>query len=109
MSAEAIQQVWILSLVVFVVVLLVVATLLTLILSTAKRIHGGVSAIWTVGQKIANNTIHLALLDRTNYLAGGILQSARGIAAATDSIATHATGCPGCPACVIGHSAGGRS
>lgn len=109
MSAEAVQQVWILSLIVFVVVLLVVAALLTLILSTAKQIHGGVSAIWTVGQKIANNTVHLAMLDRTNHLAGGILQSAGGIAAATDVIATHANGCPGCPACVIGHSTGGRS
>ena len=109
MSAEAVQQVWVLSLVVFVVVLLVVAALLTLILSTAKQIHGGVSAIWTAGQKVANNTVHLALLDRTNYLAAGILQSAGGIAAATDALATHATGCPGCPACVIGHSAGGRS
>ena len=109
MSTEAIQQVWIVSLGVFVVVLLVVAALLTLILSTAKQIHGGVSAIWTVGQKIANNTIHLALLDRTNVLAGRILQSAGGVAAATDAIAAHANGCPGCPACVIGHAAGGRS
>ncbi len=109
MSAEAVQQVWILSLAIFVVVLLVVAVLLTLILSTAKQIHGGVSAIWTVGQRIANNTVHLALLDRTNYLAAAILKSAGGIAAATGAIATHASGCPGCPACVTGHSTGGRS
>lgn len=109
MTAEAIQQVWIVSLAVFVVVLLVVAGLLTLILTTAKQIHQGVSAIWTVGQKIANNTIHLALLDRTNYLAGLILKSAGGVAAATGAIATHANGCPGCPACVVGHASGGRS
>ena len=109
MTADAAQQVWMLSLGIFVVVLLVVAALLTLILSTAKQIHGGVSAIWTVGQKVANNTIHLALLQRTNHLAGLILQSAGGVAAATEVIATHANGCPGCPACVVGHSAGGRS
>lgn len=109
MSAEAIQQVWLLSLGLFLVVLVVVAALLTMILSTAKQIHGGVSAIWTAGQKVANNTIHLALLDRTNYLAGLILKSAGGVAAATEVIATHANGCPGCPACVVGHSAGGRS
>ncbi len=109
MTPDAIHQVWILSLGVFLVVLLVVAALLTLILSTAKRIHGGVSAIWTVGQKIANNTVHLALLNRTNYLAGGILQAAVGVVSATETIATHATGCPGCPSCVLGHSAGGRS
>ena len=103
MTAEAVQQVWTISLAVFVVVLLIVAALLTLILSTSKKIHGGVSAIWTVGQKVANNTIHLALLDRTNHVAGKILQSAAGVAAATGVIAAHASTCPGCPACVIGH------
>ena len=109
MSAEAIQQVWIVSLVVFAVVLVVVAALLTLILSTAKQIHGGVSAIWTAGQKVANNTIHLAMLARTNALAGQILESAGGVAAATGVIANHANGCPGCPACVLGRSPGGRA
>ena len=103
----AVQQIWMLTLAIFVVVLLVVAALLTLILLTAKRIHGGVSAIWTVGQKVANNTIHLAMLQRTNHLAGQILDSAGRIAAATEGTAAHAAGCPGCPACVIAH--GGRS
>lgn len=105
MTPAAVQQVWIASLAVFVVVLLVVAVLLTLILRTAKQIHGGVSAIWNVGQKVANNTVHLALLDRTNHLAGKILESAGRVAAATDVIATHASVCPGCPACVLGHGA----
>lgn len=105
MTPDGVQQVWIASLVVFLVVLVVVALLLTMILSTARQIHGGVSAIWTAGQKVANNTVHLALLDRTNYLGGAILASAGGIASATDAIATHAAGCPGCPNCVIG---GGR-
>ena len=109
MTPGAIQQVWLVSLGVFVVVLLVVAVLLTLILSTAKQIHGGVSAIWNVGQRIANNTVQLALLDRTNHLAGKMLESAVKIAAATDAIATHAAGCPGCPACVVGHAQEGRS
>lgn len=105
MTAEAVQQVWVVSLAVFVVVLIVVAVLLTLILRTSRQIHGGVSAIWNVGQRIANNTVHLALLDRTNYLAGKILTSAGGVAAATDAIATHAAACPGCPACVLGQGA----
>ena len=109
MTPEVVQQVWLVSLGVFVVVLLVVAALLTLILMTARQIHGGVSAIWNVGQRIANNTVQLALLDRTNHLAGKILESAGRIAAATDAIATHADGCPGCPDCVIGHAQGGRS
>ncbi|MBA3296797.1 MAG: hypothetical protein H0U19_07665 [Acidobacteria bacterium] len=107
MTAETIQQIWILSLVVFTVVLVVVAALLTLILGTSKKIHGGVSAIWTAGQKVANNTVHLALLHRTNHLAGQILASAGNVAAATGALATHAAGCPGCPACVL-RAGGGR-
>ena len=102
MTPQTIQQVWIVSLVVFTVVLVVVAVLLTLILVTAKRIRAGVSAIWNAGQKVANNTVHLALLDRTNHIAGRILQSAGGVAAATGAIAQHAASCPGCPQCVIG-------
>ncbi|MBA2304373.1 MAG: hypothetical protein H0W08_17310 [Acidobacteria bacterium] len=106
MTADAIQQVWIVSLVIFAVVLVVVAILLTLILRTSKQIHAGVSAIWNAGQRVANNTVHLALLDRTNHIAGGILQSAGVVAAATGAIADHAASCPSCPACVIG--TGGR-
>jgi hypothetical protein len=106
MTAETVQQVWIVTLVIFAVVLLVVAALLTLILRTSKQIRAGVSAIWTVGQKVANNTIHLALLDRTNFLGGAILESAERVAAATGAIAAHAEGCTECPTCVVGR--GGR-
>ncbi|HXG90476.1 MAG TPA: hypothetical protein VNJ02_19280 [Vicinamibacterales bacterium] len=106
MTPDTVRDVWIASLAVFLVVVVVVAVLLTMILGTARKIHGGVSAIWTAGQKVANNTIHLALLDRTNYLGGMILESAGRIAGATDAIATHAASCPGCPDCVIG--TGGR-
>ena len=102
MSPDTVQQVWILSLVIFAVVLLVVAALLTLILRTSKQIHGGVSAIWTAGQQVANNTVQLALLHKTNHLAGQILASAGMVAEATGALAAHAAGCPGCPACVIG-------
>lgn len=101
-SAETIQTIWTISLVVFVVVLLVVATLLTLILRTAQDIRGGVSAIWNVGQRIANNTITLSLLAKTNAGASAILQSAVGILGATGKIKEHAADCPSCPACVVG-------
>lgn len=101
-SAEAIRTVWALSLGIFVVVLLVVAVLLTLILRTAKEIKDGVSAIWNVGQRIANNTIHLALLEKTNAGADAILRSAVGVIGATAAIQAHAGDCPGCPACVLG-------
>ncbi len=101
-SAETVRTIWTLSLVVFVVVLVVVATLLTLILRTAKDIRGGVSAIWNVGQRIANNTIHLALLQKTNAAAAGILTSAVGVIGATGAIEAHAADCLGCPTCVLG-------
>ena len=101
-SAEAIRNVWTLSLVIFVVVLIVVAVLLTLILRTAIEIKGGVSQIWNVGQRIANNTIHLALLEKTNAGASAILTAAVGVIGATAAIQAHAGDCPGCPACVLG-------
>ena len=101
-SAEAVRDVWTLSLVVFVVVLVVVAVLLTLILRAAHDIKRGVAIIWNVGQRIANNTIQLSMLARTNDAAAQILQSAAGVAGATAAIRDHASECPGCPACVLG-------
>ena len=101
-SPEAIQRVWVTSLVIYFVVVIVVAVLLTLIYNTAKRIRNGVSAIWNVGQKVANNTIHIALLDKTNYVAAQIFESAKGVVGATAAVKEHASTCPGCPACVIG-------
>lgn len=101
-SAETLRTVWALSLVIFVVVLVVVAMLLTLILRAAREIRQGVSAIWNVGQRIANNTIHLGLLEKTNAAAEAILRSAAGVIGATAAIQAHAADCPGCPACVLG-------
>ena len=102
LSADTVQSVWTISLVVFTVVLVVVATLHTLILRTAHDIRGGVSVIWNVGQRIANNTIQLALLNKTNDGAAAILQSAVGVLGATGQIRAHAEECPSCPACVVG-------
>lgn len=101
-SPETIQQVWVTTLIIYFVVVAVVALLLTLILRTARQIRSGVSAIWTTGQKIANNTIHIALLDTTNRVAGQILESAKGVVGATAAIRSHAESCSGCPACVLG-------
>lgn len=101
-STETIQRVWMTSLVIFVVVLVVVAILLTLIVREARRIKQGVSAIWNVGQRIANNTIHIALLEKTNHIAADILRSAGGVATATGAVKAHAEQCPGCPSCVLG-------
>lgn len=100
-TADAVAQVWTVSLVIYLVVVAVVALLLLLILRTARSIRAGVSDIWNVGQKIANNTIHVALLHKTNAVAGRILASAVGVVHATAAIETHARGCPGCPQCVL--------
>ena len=101
-SAEAIQRVWTITLVVYAIVLIVVAALLTVILRAARDVRETVAEIWTVGQRVANNTIHVALLDTTNHVAGAILRSAGGIAAGTAALREHAAGCPGCPGCVLG-------
>lgn len=107
-SPEAVAQVWALSLAIYLVVVAVVALLLWLILRTARVIRDGVGGIWIVGQKLANNTIHIALLHRTNDVARGILASAAGVAGATAAIEAHARECPGCPACVLGPAGGVR-
>lgn len=101
-SPEAIQRVWITTLVIYAVVLIVVAALLTFILRAAREVRNGVSTIWTVGQQVANNTIHIALLDTTNHVVAEILGSAKGVVAATAAMGAHAGHCPGCPACVLG-------
>lgn len=103
-SVETIQRIWTVTLAVYGVVLIVVAVLLTLILHAARDVRAVVSAIWTVGQQVANNTIHIALLDTTNHIAAEILTSAKGIVAATAALKSHAEQCPGCPVCVLGEA-----
>jgi hypothetical protein len=100
-SAETIQRMWTITLVIYLVVVIVVAALLTLILRAARDIRAGVSTIWTVGQQVANNTIHIALLDTTLHIAGSILGCAKGVVAGTASLKAHAERCPGCPACAM--------
>lgn len=104
-SGDTIQRMWIITLVVYVVVLVVVAALLTLILRAARQVREGVAAIWTVGQQVANNTIHIALLDTTNHIVAETLESAKGIVGATAAMHAHASRCPECPACVLGRDA----
>ena len=100
-SAGAIVTVWGVSLAIFFVVVGVVAFLLLQILRSAQAVHDVVSDIWTVGQKVANNTIHVALLRRTNAVAGRILTAAVCVVHATAAIEAHARTCAGCPACVL--------
>ncbi len=92
---------WVLALVVLVVVSAVVWLLLHLVARTAIGINAGVAEVWERGQRVANNTIHIPLLYRTNALAGELLASAGAIAGATAAIEAHARACPGCPACLL--------
>ena len=103
-DAETVQRVWIATLVGFAVVVAAVTLLLALILRAAREVEAGVSAIWTAGQQVANNTIHIALLDTTNHVVADIIGSARHIAGATAAMGAHAARCSGCPACVLDDS-----
>ncbi len=97
----AVYGAWIASLVLGVVVIAVVALLLAAILRTARQIDHAVAQIWVVGQRIANNTVHIPLLHDTNRVAGAILERAGGIDAAAARIEEHSGDCPRCPQCVL--------
>lgn len=99
MTPGAVYTVWGASLLLGAVVLLVVWALLHLVLRTAQRIETGTQAIWVAGQGVANNTIHIALLRRTNHTAARILEVAGGVLRAVTAIRGHAQACPRCPAC----------
>jgi hypothetical protein len=100
---QALQVVWWSSLGLGVVVAAVVALLLWLIHRAARRIDGRVASIWDVGQRVANNTVHIPILYKTNEVAGQILATAKRIDAGAAAIETHANGCPGCPQCMLSH------
>ena len=99
MSPESVYTVWGVSLVLGVVVLVVVVALLELIRRAALRIERVVGDVWIVGQGVANNTIHIALLHRTNLTAERILEAAGRILAAVTAVRDHAQHCERCPTC----------
>lgn len=80
------MNLWVIALVVAALVLVVVTVLLHLILKSAENIHRAVSDIWTGGKRIAGNTVNIAQLERTNFLAGALLESAGHIASAAERI-----------------------
>ena len=77
--------------------------MLWLIHRTAIAINGRVGRIWEVGQRVANNTVHIPALYKTNAIAGEILATALNINAGAAAIEAHAKGCPGCPQCMLKH------
>jgi len=95
LTDTAVYTVWWISLAVGAVVILVVALLLTLVVRTARDINAVAAQIWLAGKHVANNTVHIALLNRTNQIAGEILDAAGGIITQAKRIEAHAADCPG--------------
>ena len=86
---------WRTSLLVGAVVIGVVALLLRTLTHTAEQINAGAAEIWRVGKLIANNTVHVPLLIRTNQVAEELLRTSEGIAGATTRISGTVTGSTG--------------
>lgn len=106
MSTTA-ANLWIAGLVIAVVVLVVAAVLLTLVLRTATAIDNGAKDIWTAGKQVANATVELSLLRRTNQLVADVNEAATGILSNARRIARHSSSCSGCPRCVLSGSGSG--
>ncbi len=77
---------WRISLGLGMVVIGAVALLLSALTATVAKIEAGAAEIWRVGKLIANNTVHVPLLIRTNQVFGQILPAADRIAGATGRI-----------------------
>lgn len=92
---------WALALVILVVVSAVVGVLLHLVAKAALGIETAVAEVWEGGQRVANNTIHIAVLHRVAENVDAILQHAGGIASSAGAIRSHAEACPGCPECFL--------
>ncbi|MDP9365319.1 MAG: hypothetical protein M3Q10_14030 [Chloroflexota bacterium] len=77
---------WRISLGIGLAVIGAVALLLSTLAAVVARIEAGAAEIWRVGKLIANNTVHVPLLARTNQVVAEILPAAAGIARATERI-----------------------
>lgn len=93
---------WWLSLALAAAVVVVVALLLDAIARTARSIERTARSIWDGGGRIANNTVHVPDLRRTNRRAASLLQRAPALKAQLRRIAAHAESCSHCPTCVLG-------
>ena len=92
---------WWTAVIVLLVVTLVVYVLLARIITAAGAIHATVGEVWVRGQRVANNTIHIANLYKTDEYVEGILRRAGRIAVSAAAIEQHAKSCPGCPSCFL--------
>lgn len=85
-SDHVVVRPWRISLGLGLVVIGAVALLLSTLARTVDRIETGAAEIWRVGKLIANNTVHVPLLIRTNQVVAEVLPAADDIAAATGRI-----------------------
>jgi hypothetical protein len=92
---------WGVALATVLVVTGVVHLMLRMIIGIARDIERALDDIWAHGQRIANNTIHIANLYRTRDLVHRILGGVERIAAHAKAIEEHAKACPGCPECLL--------
>jgi hypothetical protein len=91
---------WWLAVAVVAVVIVVVSILLFLVIRVAAAIEREVATVWANGQRVANNTIHIAVLYQTYDSVQGILGRATGILSSSKAIRDHAKDCPSCPKCI---------
>lgn len=99
--SQALLRLWEIGLAGGVAVALLLVVALRLVRDTARRIDAGGKAVWTEGKRVAQNTVQILLLKRTNALALEIAADSEGVLRAVRRIATHAEGCPGCPDCLV--------
>lgn len=92
---------WFVANVLLVVVAIVAWVLLRQVIAAARAIKGEVAQVWANGQRVANNTIHIASLYKTQDAVGAIIEKAGGIATHAKAIEAHAKECAGCPACLL--------
>jgi predicted RNA-binding protein YlqC (UPF0109 family) len=85
---------WLLAILLALVVTGVVAFLLLQIIRTAEAIEAGCAEIWARGQRVANNTIHLANLHRTQEATERILGRAGRILSHVKALDAHVNGAP---------------
>ncbi len=67
-------------------VVVIVAVLLLTIIFAARSIDRSAKDIWTAGKQIAGNTVSIWMLQKTNAVAGEILETAQSIAKVGSSI-----------------------
>jgi hypothetical protein len=88
---------WILALVLLAIVSLVVWLLLRFVARTATEIEVAVAEVWARGQRVANNTIHIAKAHEIATVVERIVGRAGRILANVEAIKAHAESRPASP------------